>query len=293
MIDQGIIDRNWELTPRDANARSLEEEKNKELMDMKMAIYAAQIDRMDQGIGKILDKLADIDAEKNTLVLFLSDNGAASWGGPTGINIGKDQDPPGNVNSYMSYGLSWANASNTPFRLYITWMHEGGIATPLISHWLAVIRNHIGITHQVGHVMDILATCIDVAGIEYPKTYINREIIPLEGKSLMSIFQGKQRPGHESLCWELTGDRAVRKGKWKLVEKANHIRQQKNAGQWDDWTTITNHQKWELYDLEADRTELHDLAKQYPDKVSELAEIYERWAQRCGVQPWPIKKMTS
>ncbi len=269
MIKMGLVSKKWKMTPRDTATWAWADEKNKELMDLKMAVYAAQIERMDWGIGKVLDKIKRIGAEKNTLVLFLSDNGGCAEGGPIGFDNRKNGLPPGGVDSYMSYGLSWANASNTPFRRYKHWVHEGGIATPLIAYWPAVIKKRNTITHRPGHIIDIMATCLDIAGIEYPKTYKGRELISLEGKSLLPIFEGKKRLGHEVIYWEHEGNRAVRQGRWKLVAK--------------------HKSDWELYDLEADRTELKTIAEKYPQKVEELKVMYKSWAKRCGVRPWPIK----
>jgi arylsulfatase len=144
-------------------------------------------------------------------------------------------------------------------------VHEGGIATPLIVSWPAIIKKS-AITHQSGHVIDVLATCLDVTGVAYPKSFKEQELLPLEGKSLLPVLQGKTRSGHEALFWEHEGNRAVRQGKWKLVSRYP-------GG-------------WELYDLEADRTELHDLAGQHPDVVKELLGKYEKGAARVGVQPW-------
>jgi len=269
MIKMGLVSKKWKMTPRDSATWPWVEEKNKELLDLKMAVYAAQIERMDWGIGKVLEKIKDIGAEENTLVLFLADNGGCAEGGPVGFDNRKNGLPPGGVDSYMSYGLSWANASNTPFRRYKHWVHEGGIATPLIACWPAVIKRRNTITHQSGHIIDIMATCLDVAGVEYPKTYQGRELIRLEGKSLLPIFKGKKRLGHEAIYWEHEGNRAVRQGKWKLVS--------------------AHKGPWELYDLEADRTELNNLAEKYPQKVGQLKTMYKSWAKRCDVRPWPIK----
>src|SRR5262249_5995408 len=144
-------------------------------------------------------------------------------------------------------------------------VHEGGIASPFIAHWPAVIRQPV-LTHQPGHIIDLMATCLDAAGAEYPKRFQGRDILPLEGKSLLPIFQGKTRARHAALFWEHEGNRAVRQGKWKLVAA------QKGA--------------WELYDLETDRTELHDRAQDHPEKVKELVARYDEWAQRVGVVPW-------
>ncbi len=270
MIEMGLISKNWKLSPRDPQTWPWEKEKNKELMDLKMAVYAAQVDRMDQCVGRVLKAISRAGAEENTLVLFLSDNGGCAEGGPVGFDNRKNGLPPGGVDSYMSYGLSWANASNTPFRRYKHWVHEGGIATPLIAYWPAVIKNGGSITHQVGHIVDVMTTCLDVSAAKYPQTYQGRELVPLEGKSLLPIFQGEKRQGRETICWEHEGNRAIRQGKWKLV--------------------AAHGQAWELYDLEADRTELHNLADKYPEKVEQLKAMYQSWAQRCGVLPWPIKR---
>jgi len=269
MIRMGLISRKWKMSPRDTTTWPWVEEKDKELMDLKMAVYAAQIERMDYGIGRVLDKIKEIGAQEDTLVMFLSDNGGCAEGGPIGFDNRKNGLPPGGVDSYMSYGLSWANASNTPFRRYKHWVHEGGIATPFIASWPAVIKNRSAVTHQVGHIVDVMATCLEVAGIEYPTAYKSQEIVPLEGKSLLPIFEGKSRRGHEALYWEHEGNRAVRQGKWKLV--------------------AAHGKPWELYDLEADRTELNNLAEEHPQKVEQLKALYESWARRCGVLPWPIK----
>lgn len=233
-------------------------------MDLKMAVYAAQIDRMDQNIGKILAKLKDIGAEDNTIVMFLSDNGACHETGPLGFDSRKNGLPPGGVDSYMSYGQSWANAGNTPFRLFKKYTHEGGIATPLIVRWPAVIKNKGALTNQPGHIIDVMATCIDVADAKYPEKFRAGQVTPFEGKSLLPVFRGKKRSPHEYLFWEHVKHEAVRHGKWKLV--------------------ASRRGNWELYDLENDRTELNNLADKYPDIVRRLRTKYQQWAQRVGVR---------
>lgn len=284
MIDLGIVDGRWPITPRDPGAPAWKDAPNKEWEARRMAVYAAQIDRMDQGIGRILAKLREVQAEENTLVFFLSDNGACKeesgrrlmWQSlfvPHETRDGRamraGNDPsvmPGPDDTYQSYGLPWANASNTPFRLYKHWVHEGGIATPLIACWPAMIRQHNRIIHQPGHVIDIMATIVEAAGAEYPATHQDRRITPIEGKSLVPVVQGGEQEPREAIYWEHEGNRAVRQGKWKLVSR--------HPG------------AWELYDLEADRTELSNLADKNADKVAELIAMYENWATRCGVLPW-------
>ncbi len=270
-VEMGLISDRWKMSPRDEANAAWRDEPDKDLMDLKMAVYAAQIDRMDQGIGRVLDKIRTLGKEDNTLVMFLADNGGCHEGGPRGFDNRKNGLPPGGVDSYMSYGQSWANASNTPFRRYKHWVHEGGIATPFIANWPAGIEEGGSITHEVGHIIDVMATCIDAAGAAYPKTREGRAVTPLEGKSLLPIFRNGRRTGHEALFWEHQGNRALRQGQWKLVSAHGH--------------------PWELYDLEADRTELKDLAGVYSEKVDELRALHQGWARRCAVQPWPIKKL--
>jgi len=262
-IDMGLVNPDWPLPSLEAP--DWKNVRNRDRMDLKMAIYAAQVECMDRNIGRILHKLEDMGAMDNTLILFLSDNGGTAEGGDFGFDEAPDAEP-GTGDSYSSYGQGWANASNTPFRKYKMWTHEGGISTPLIAHWPAVIRQKGGITGQAGHCIDIMATCLDVAGLPYPKTYMGNEIIPLEGKSLVPVFEGNERPGHDALYWEHMGHRAVRQGQWKLV-----------AG---------DEGKWELYDLVADRTEQNDLAALYPEKMEHLRQLYDNWADRCNVLHW-------
>jgi arylsulfatase len=261
MIEMGLVRAEWPLTPRDPAAPEWTQVSDPDERDLRMAVYSAQIDRMDQGIGRIVEKLRRMGELPNTLILFLSDNGGAAeevHRSDAGSTIGTKE-------SYESYGLPWANASNTPFRLFKHWVHEGGIATPLIVSWPNVIRRP-GITSEVGHVIDLMATAVDVGRADYPSRYHGHEIQPMEGKSLEPIFRTGSRPDAGPLFWEHEGNRAVRQGKWKLVGR--------------------HRGPWELYDMEKDRTELTDLSHREPDKVSELATLYQRWAEHCGVVPW-------
>src|SRR5207302_550272 len=179
---------------------------------------------------------------------------------------------PGPDDVFQSNGLPWGNASNTPFRLFKHWTHQGGVATPLIAYWPSLIKQ-ASFTDQPGHVIDLLPTCVDIAGGKYPDTSPGRDLLPVEGKSLLPILLGKKRTGHEAIFWEHEGNRAIRKGQWKLV--AEHGR------------------PWELYDLDADRTELKNLAAQNPALVQDLSRRYGQWAARVGIAPWdeinPVK----
>jgi arylsulfatase len=259
MIDMGLIDARWKLTERDPEAPAWNRADDSIDWSLRMAVYAAQIDRMDQGIGRIIEALEDENQLDNTLIMFLADNGGcAEW-----IDRGQEGVPPGSEDSFLSYGLPWANASNTPFAHFKKWTHEGGIASPLIAHWPARIREGGQLTGQVGHVIDLMATCVDVADASYPATCQGTNITPLEGKSLLPIFEGKQRAGHDILCWEHLGNRAIRKDEWKLVAEKDG--------------------PWELYNLHEDRTETNNLIDKHPDLVNELLERYQTWVERCHV----------
>jgi arylsulfatase len=171
---------------------------------------------------------------------------------------------PGPENTYQSYGTAWANLSNTPFRLYKHWIHEGGISTPLIFHWPAGIAARNEIRHSPGYLPDIMATLLDITGTPYPAQWNGRAIAPLEGISLRPMFTGEQ-PSRPAMFWEHEGNAAVRIGPWKLVRKYPG--------------------DWELYDMERDRTELNDVSRAHPDRVKDMAAQYDEWAERCGVIP--------
>jgi arylsulfatase len=173
---------------------------------------------------------------------------------------------PGAGDTYIAYGEGWANVSNTPFREYKHWVHEGGISTPLIAHWPAGIRRRGELEHQPGHLIDLAATCMQVSGAEYPQEYDGHAIQSLEGRSLTPAF-ASQRIEREAIYWEHEGNRAIRVGDWKLVAKGP-------AG------------AWELYDIAADRTELMNLAAEQPERVRQMVAQWEAWAKRTGTIPW-------
>ena len=267
-IEMGLVEKAWELSPRGDGAWEKLTAEEKAEKAGRMAVYAAQVDRLDQNIGRILAKIKEMGAEDNTMVVFLSDNGGCA----EVVEQGEKGAVLGTKESFCSYGLPWANASNTPFRMYKHFVHEGGIATPLIVRWPAGLGAGGTISREVVHEMDLMATACAVSGAKYPEKFGGKEITPLEGVSLLPVLEGKKWAGHAYLCWEHEGNRALRQGKWKIVEKHGS-----NKG-------------WELYDLETDRTELVNLAEKEPEKVKELAGLYEAWAKRCGVVAWPVKK---
>ena len=253
-----------------------------------MEVYAAQIDRMDQGIGRIVGALRDTGVWDNTMIIFLADNGgcaeelgpeARPWVANGHEQVGTLQTRdgrdvrfgnvpeiiPGDEDTYSSYGVPWANVSNTPFRFYKHWVHEGGIATPFIVHCPSLLKAHGELRHQAAQLPDVMATLLEIAGVDYPKTYQGKTIKPPEGFSLVPTFTNLPHR-REVLFWEHEGNKAVRKGPWKLVCK---------------------HPKtWELYNVETDRTELSDVAPEHPDIVRDLSTLYTEWAIRCEVAPW-------
>lgn len=263
LVEMGIIDPRWRLAPRDPDCPPWDECDDKDEMDLRMAVYAAMIDRMDQGIGRVMDALDRRGMEENTLVLFMSDNGGCH----ENIDHRRLHKPgarAGERGSFVAYERPWANASNTPFRLFKHWVHEGGIATPLVAHWPAGIRQRGELTHQVMHVTDIMATCLDLAGVQYPERFGGKPITPPVGRSLAPIFRGEVREAHERLYWEHMNNKALREGNWKLV--------------------ATKTGDWELYDLEADRTELCDLSKKEPDRAAAMLRAWKAWADATGVR---------
>jgi arylsulfatase len=272
--EMGLFGPRVRLTPRDKESYPWEEEFDREGMDLRMATYAAMVDRVDRGIGRILAALREAGREENTLIMFLSDNGGCAE------PIGKHSaDDPGPADSFLGYLLPWANASNTPFRLFKHWVHEGGIATPFIVCWPDRIDGGVINTDQTGHVKDVMPTCLEAAGARYPGSYGQRELLPCEGRSLLRSFLDPESVRNEPVYWEHEGNRAVRDGRWKLVSYYNEKHEQRPG-------TGRRTGRWQLYDLATDRTELNDLAGLYPEKARELREKYEQWALRTGVIDW-------
>ncbi|TWT64337.1 arylsulfatase [Rubinisphaera italica] len=256
-IESGLLPEKWKLSPRPEHvpawdSLSVEEQ---EWEASRMEVFAAMVDVLDQNVGRLVDHLKAKGEFENTLFLFCSDNGACPFERTRGRNL-KPWDPK----SYWTYDASWAHAGNTPFRLYKQNQHEGGISSPLIVHWPAGLKTESGsITDQPGHLIDLMATFIDVGKADYPEQIGNRTIDPLQGKSLMPILQGEQREPHDELYFHFSSDRALRQGDWKLVSA--------KLG------------RWELYNMKDDRTELNDLSKVYPERVEQMATEWFRMAE--------------
>jgi arylsulfatase A-like enzyme len=261
-----------------------------------MEVYAAMVDNMDQGIGRLVKSLKENGQYENTLILFFQDNGGCSENRGRSARkdpiqprkpMGKDElqtemvpehtragEPvltgseamPGPTTTYIAYGKNWANVSNTPFRKYKAQNHEGGIASPLIAHWPQGIQAKNELRGQVGHLIDIMATCVDLSGATYPKMFHGNQIPAMEGQSLAASFDSDVEE-ERLLMWEHYHNRAIRQGNWKLVALKDHA--------------------WELYDMEKDRSELNNFAEQYPEKAKELEELWETHAHRTKIYPRP------
>jgi arylsulfatase A-like enzyme len=279
----GIVPQDAELSPlHESTVKWKPEDAGSTDMDLRMAVYAAMIDRMDQGIGQVLAALRETSRFDNTLILFLSDNGACA----ESIGKGKaDAKPADDPHSFQGVLLPWANASATPYRQFKHWTHEGGIATPLIAHWPTGMASRSSkeksqIVHTPAHIIDIMATCSDLAGAAYPKERDGQAIHPMEGASLKPLLEGSGELPARTLFWEHEGNRAVRSGQWKLVAHYNE-----NLGD-EDVALGKRTGRWELYNLERDRTELHNLADQHPDIVTDLAAQHAAWEKRVGARDW-------
>ena len=276
MIELGIIKKSWKLSTPETESPSWADAPHKLWEARRMEVHAAMVHRMDYGIGRIVDTLKATGQSDNTLILFLSDNGASregSGGLPRfeykktldGKPMRSGNNPtimPGPADTYQSFGRRWANVSDTPFRKYKAYTHEGGIATPLIAHWPKGILARGELRHQPGHVIDIMATCVEVSGAAYPDEHLGQPIHPPAGVSLVPAFADKSLD-RETLYFQHLGNRAVRAGKWKLVALKG--------------------KPWELYDLDADRTETTNLADRHPKQVEKLRAQWHAWANDVDV----------
>jgi arylsulfatase len=283
----GLSDGPRALSPADPAAPAWSETPRQEWEAMRMAVYAAQIDRMDQNVGKIMRALREHDIERETVVLFLSDNGgSAEHMAPDSGNVAgatlRDgrrfrrgnipEVTPGGPDSWMSYGLPWANVSNAPFRLYKHYVHEGGISTPMLVSWPGVIP--AGTTaHAPCHVIDLMPTCLALAGAAYPQEFEGRPVFPVEGESFLPLLRNDAWTRERTLFWEHEGNAAVRSGDFKLVSQFPGA--------------------WQLHDMRSDRSELVDVAERHASTVTAMVANFEAWRERCGVMPWELVRERS
>lgn len=268
-IQLGIIDAQWRLAPRPADSPAWDSQtaEQQKRFDEMMAVYAAMIDRIDVAMGTLVTGLRQRGLLDDTLILFLSDNGGNAEGGPPGVTQGTG--PIGGPQSRVLLGMNWATLCNTPFSRYKHFTHEGGISTPLIAHWprgISAARRG-SLENQPAHLIDIMATCVDLAGANYPAERGGHAILPMEGVSLRAALDGQPLGRKQPIFWEHEGNKAARDGRWKLV--------------------MRHRQSWQLFDMEADRTEQHDLMRDHPEIASRLEAAWIAWSRRSFVDEWP------
>jgi arylsulfatase A-like enzyme len=267
LADAGLPQAADSTTPDSMVPEWPESAAERDALDLKMAVYAAQVETMDRGVGRLVAALRDKQLLDDTLILFLSDNGADGHPEPATAL------PPGPKGSSHIYGRGWAHLGNTPLRGYKRELWEGGIATPLIAHWPKGLRQH-GVTHEVGHVVDLWPTCVELAGLDPAQVAAGNKTLPTAGRSLVPIFRTGKREPHPTLFWEHEGHRAVRRGDLKLVAPRDAA--------------------WQLFDMITDRAEAHDRAPQHPSIVAELSQLHADWSQQVGVVPWnELRKQTA
>ena len=269
--EMGLANSSWKLSEGDSKSYSWEDAEQ-DFEDHRMAVYAAMIDSVDQNIGRIMTTLKETGHDKDTLIMFLSDNGGCSEE-PGGRDPAKRN--PGPKDDYVAVGPAWGWAQNAPFKRFKSWMHEGGISTPFIAWWPENIQAG-SINRDVTHLIDLLPTCVEIGGNRYPNTFTHpttneeTKIIPVEGISMLPLFQSKSRAGHKQLCWHWAGNRAIRQGDWKLV-----------------WDKLNPAKKWELYNIAKDRCELDNLADKESDRVEAMQDDWLEWAKMVELK---IKK---
>ena len=255
--EMGLVTSAWKLSEGDSKSYPWETA-DQDFEDHRMAVYAAMIDSVDQNIGRILQTLVETGHDNDTMVMFLSDNGGCSEE-PGGRNP-KERNP-GPVDDYVAVGPSWGWAQNAPFRRYKSWLHEGGITTPMIAWWPNNIEAGL-INRDVAHIIDLLPTFLELGGGKYPEQFDGNKLLPVEGKSMTNLFKGESRTGHQQICWQWSGNRAIRQGDWKLV-----------------WDKLNPDKKWELYNLAQDRCEIEDLASQHRERANDMAQDWFAWAE--------------
>ncbi len=320
----GIVDEDTELSPRSSIMRpemarehgvpgedlqrnpawsEIPEDRQQDLA-RRMAVYAGMVDNMDHNVGRIVDHLRETGELDNTIIFFVSDNGACAEWGPYGFDLpdrmlaandpghgigggtpglpsklykGEELDKMGGPGTGIAYGSGWANVSNTPWSEYKHYAYEGGVGTPFIVHWPKEIKGEDqgSIREQVSYLFDITATIYDAADVEYPDTYDGEELLAMEGKSLLPVTHGRtleQRP----IIYEHSGNGGIRMGKWKLVGKDILT----NTG-------MAENPVWNLYNIEEDRSEIYDLSKMYPEIVDQMKSEFLEEAKRTFILPRP------
>lgn len=275
--ESGLIPAAWKMSPRDPEVPAWDtlDKAQQEICERRMAAYAAMIDRVDQKVGDLVATLKKNGKFDNTLIIFLSDNGACAEGPLLGEGDPEKDRGPGTKWDSPRYGKVWANASATPYRLYKHFAHEGGSNTPFIAHWPARIKPGRDWYREPAQLIDIMATVVDLSGATYPTEFKDHKILPIDGIPLTPAFDGKPLGRKQPIFIEHENNAFVRDGEWKLVGRGVSM----PRGLQKD--------KWQLYHLSEDGTELTDLAKEMPDKVKAMSDQWEAWAERAQVYPKP------
>jgi arylsulfatase A-like enzyme len=256
----GLTNDTWTLTGTDSKSYDWKNADH-DFEDHRMAVYAAMIDSMDQNIGKLIASLKDSGQSENTVVFFLSDNGGCAEE-PGGRDPKKRNAGP--IDDYVAVGPAWGWAQNAPFKRYKSWVHEGGISTPMIAWWPGQIKPNV-FNRNPAHIIDFLPTFLELAGTDYPKKYNGNDILPVEGKSIVPLLKGKSRAGHKQLAWYWAGNRALREGDMKVV--------------WEG-----RKKKWELYNINKDRCEMNDLSADQSKLTNRLADDWYTWAKKVELK---------
>tara|TARA_R110002072_G_scaffold222711_1_gene379818 strand:- start:8387 stop:10126 length:1740 start_codon:yes stop_codon:yes gene_type:complete len=277
-IELGLIDPSWKLSPRDPRVPAWDslDASQQKLQSLRMAVYAAMVDCVDQNIGKLNDSLQELGVRDNTLVMFLSDNGACQEGPMLGNQAFADPEKRNQVSGGGSnYGRPWANVSSTPFRYFKHHTYEGGAATPFIANWPVKIKPQTDWYSSNAHIVDLMPTILDVAGAEYPAEAHGNKIPSLPGVSLLPALGGKPLDRTTPIVNEHWDNGLLIDGDWKLVGEGVAV----NDG--------PKEELWELYNLKEDRTELNDLSESDPERVKAMAATWKFWSMKVGVFPKP------
>ena len=267
----GIIDISTRLSERDTVVPAWDSinKEEQQMWDLRMAVYAAMVDRLDQNIGRVVSQLEKMGELKNTLIVFLSDNGGCHESIKNKGNYIKTTGETGTADSFDAYETNWTNVSNTPFRMHKHWVHEGGISTPFIAVYPEKIGAGRIYSEKAGHIIDLMPTFLAFAGGTYPENFNGNKITPMEGINLKSVLTGGKMERKQPLFWEHEGNRAMRNGDWKLVSQYDYRNRK--------------FMSWELYNLKTDRSELTDLSSERPKLKNKMIQEYEQWASRVGV----------
>lgn len=264
----GLIDKRYKLSQATYEKWSELTDEQRDIEQQKMAVYAAMIDCMDRNIGRVIAKLKEQGKYDNTIIMFMSDNGASN----EVVELKESYGPIGSISNWTSLGENWANVCDTPLRYYKNFSYEGGICTPLIVSWTNGLKNPGRISDFPSHFIDMMATFVDLTGAPYPTEYGGHKVLPYEGESFLPVIYDDERPRSKPMFWEYKDGRAVRDGRWKIVRQ------------------VTHDKEWALFDIEADPSETKDLAKKHPEIVERMSKMFDEWRERVYITGKPVRE---